>query len=310
MAAASVLRQPVAYGQLTVRSPDLTGSSTVVPLFYRCFSFKNFGYLKVADSGADRPLSLFFPTGPRMRLDSDGELVAGGPPLPPDAATTARLDTGLTNLCKLRDLERWQDLSAAARVWSKNASGVYLWLGGLFQAEALMGLGRYKEAKAVLLQTKQARIKDHAPGYYHQYILDCDFLEGEYSRCLSDTDALSTSARMSRFELSNTAAWAAIYGGEPDAVTHYVSGRVLAYESWTPDLFAGICKFVTGDYPGRRNDLQEGRDTDFRTRSLAGTDADPREQIERGPDSSKQVDRRLPVRAHRGQRTRGVASVA
>jgi len=256
--AAATLRRPEAYASPRIVSPDSTTDSSMTPLFYRCFSFKPYVYLKLRAVGPSTPLLLSFPTGPRLLLESTGELMDNGAPMPPDAPSTARLDAGLAALCKLRGLKRWDSLLSEANRWSPGARGVYRWIGSLFKAEALMGLGRYDEAIRDLNSTKRTWARDSCPEYYYQYLLDSEFLAGRYHRCLVEVDNLPGVVGMSRFELSRTAAWAAIYGGEPDAVAHYLSGRVMTFETWTPDLFAGICKFVTGDYPAAETIFRGG----------------------------------------------------
>ena len=235
-----------------VVSPDTQAGQP--PLFYRCFSFRMFSGLALTDAGPAQPLRLGFPGGPSFLVGEAGGLRSAAGMVPPPTEALARLNGGLGNLCALRDSGQWAELLQDAETWSEEAEGPYRWLGTLFRAQALMGLGRYGKAVGLLDAASGTPGTGSVPPYAYQLRVDSLFLAGRYEECLAAANDLPEEVRADRPELAVTAAWCALYAGAPSEVSHWLSPGSFSRYSWEPDLFAGITSYLKGDFAaaGRR----------------------------------------------------------
>ncbi len=123
-----------------------------------------------------------------------------------------------------------------------------MWLGRLFQAQAFMGLGRYNDAIRLLDAGMVAGGGGVIPPYAYQFQLDSLFLSGRYKECLAMANNLSAEVRSDRPELAITAAWDALYSGDPSVVSHWLAPGSFSRYGWEPDLFEGIESFLKGDF--------------------------------------------------------------
>lgn len=238
-----------------VESPDFQAGH--LPLYYRCFSFRFFSGLSLKDPGPTQPLRLAFSGGPSYGLDGAGGLWGPTGPVPPPEVSLGPLNGGLANLCALRDSEQWEELLGDARAWSRGAEGAYVWLGRLFQAQALMGLGRYNDAIRLLDAGMAAGGGGVIPAYAYQFQLDSLFLGGRYKECLAMANDLPAEVRSDRPELAVTAAWDALYSGAPSVVSHWLAPGSFSRYSWEPDLFEGIASFLKGDFAAAETQFRD-----------------------------------------------------
>ncbi len=238
-------------------SPDRVGSSDNSLMFYRCLGFENFRMFRLKDLGLSRPLGIVLPHSPAATLDRSGGLwTRAGLEIKPSATNVALLDSGLSQLCSLRFLGHYQGLLAQSRIWLKRASGAYVWLGHLFEAQALMGLKRYAEAISVLGQAQKEGRPARSPSYSYLYLLQCKFLTGQYEDVLTQYDGIPDWARAYRRGIGLTAMWAALYGGDPEAMGRYTYGMTLNGISSDTELYTALFMFFQGDYSGAGKALQ------------------------------------------------------
>ncbi len=206
-------------------SPDHSGEPRTLPLFYRCVGFDAYDRMTF---GAPEPrgVPLFVDPERQIRglLSPAGGLVLDGDAAFPPPRQVSAFNGLIFRLVKQRDGGRWADmLELCEKEWPEDTPDPYGYLGRLFRATALLGLGRHGEA-------------------------DARFLSGEYRACMEVVVEAQAASRYARTEVAQTGLWAALCAGDEVWGRRLTERDPIRVFPWYADLYPGIAAYLRGDF--------------------------------------------------------------
>ncbi len=221
-------------------SPDLEWQDRGSALFYRLVGASEVPGMALVACGRGLAPTLELPPDLKPWEFGAGGLGRRGETMAPPASEVERIDLLLPDLCALRDQRRWRDLEQAASRWPEVSVQPYAWLGVLFRAHALMGLGRYDACGNLLEGRLPGGGGAPAPLYAYQFWADSAFLAQRYAECSARVRGVPRSARLARPELGHTALWAAVYSGDQGLRSEIFRDEGLTFFRWYPRMFEGV----------------------------------------------------------------------
>lgn len=222
-------------------SPDREVETAGRPLFYRLFSFGPYLQLRL-DRDVDGRGVLSIGQQPPWTIGAGGQLLRAGWRNLDDGAVAA-FNGRLARLALLRDRDRWEDLLSAAQELPQGTSQTYDWIGRLFRAMALVGLGCQRQAERLLLDHPLAEI----PPYAFQIAGDGAFLEGRYADVRELYDTVPENVRRAKVELGNTLLLSALYEAGGRGLAALAGEDNLYSYDWYPAMLLGAQDCLQGD---------------------------------------------------------------
>ena len=247
-------------------SPDVSSNPSSRPLFYRLISFERARAEAAPTRLKSGEIQVKTVRGNTLLFTPGGSQLSGGAAAPLSMERVNALNAQVARLCDLKDAGRYTELLETCRDWKEDGPGPYGWIGRLFRAYALMGLGRYGEASGQLESAIAAENPIEVPLYAYQYDMDCAFLEGDYGRCLKQYADCSVEVKRERAELSQSALWAALYANDPQIEEHFLrNGGVFIFD-WYRDIARGLILLAGGKFSEAESFLDGAYRSDARTR--------------------------------------------